>query len=449
MHDIPIISCDNRQKNGTTLYCMQVPTVIERPLLPAGMEVRVHRPFGTLHDFVWQTLAFFNKTRALRRYELVNKEGQVVCYKHMIGKIYQFPFMSKGDLHSGPGKTTEAYRGCGYYTILTKYVLAEYPGRTIYAIIDDVNLLSKRTNIKLGFRPVAKIRRTSFLKRYIMIHSDTCPDNGVEKRVDNMVFETYKRCLFYRGNLLDTRKLSKEEMKYLLKNSNALFLLNPYDYDSNEKTSFWYVVRKRPYTVEDYSPKIRKQIRRSLKEYRYTRINPLEILDDVYRVYLEANQRLGVTDVMTLGSFKMMVTTSIKAGKEWWGGFHIEDDKLAMVEILRITKSGYAEMDAEWLSYKYTKHNPTYGLNDTIVGNLLGERGFELINAGARSLTEHSNVQDFLIEKFGFKKAYCRVQLYMPFGYRVVSKCLYPFRKLISNVKVKAFLHLCGYADKW
>ena len=71
----------------------------------------------------------------------------------------------------------------------------------------------------------------------------------------------------------------------------------------------------------------------------------------------------------------------------------------------------------------------------------LVDRGLNYVLDGARSITEHSNIQPFLEEKFKFRKAYCRLQIvYKPlFGF--IVKCLYPFRKYMPN-KVKAILYM-------
>lgn len=72
----------------------------------------------------------------------------------------------------------------------------------------------------------------------------------------------------------------------------------------------------------------------------------------------------------------------------------------------------------------------------------LEELGVKYVNDGARSITEHSNIQPFLIDKFHFRKAYCRLQVKYQWWVGIVVKLLYPFRKLIPVLKVKSILNM-------
>ncbi len=60
---------------------------------------------------------------------------------------------------------------------------------------------------------------------------------------------------------------------------------------------------------------------------------------------------------------------------------------------------------------------------------------------GTRSITHHSNIQEFLLVKFKFRKAYCRLQIGYVWWLRIIVCLLYPFRRLISNNSVRAVLN--------
>lgn len=71
----------------------------------------------------------------------------------------------------------------------------------------------------------------------------------------------------------------------------------------------------------------------------------------------------------------------------------------------------------------------------------LEEKKVKYVNDGARSITEHSNVQPFLIEQFKFRKAYCQMQLAYVGWLRIMVFLLYPFRSLIPSRAVQAILN--------
>ena len=91
-------------------------------------------------------------------------------------------------------------------------------------------------------------------------------------------------------------------------------------------------------------------------------------------------------------------------------------------------------------------HNSTYpyyyGLIYEMNRYYLEELGLGYVNDGARSLTEHSNILGFLIEKFNFRRAYGRVQIAYQWWFGIIVKVLYPFRRWIKHPQVRGILRL-------
>ena len=72
----------------------------------------------------------------------------------------------------------------------------------------------------------------------------------------------------------------------------------------------------------------------------------------------------------------------------------------------------------------------------------LEEKGLKFVNDGARSITNHSNVQPFLIDTFNFRKAYCRLNIKYKWWFGIIVSILYPFRRFIKIAKVQAILNM-------
>lgn len=56
---------------------------------------------------------------------------------------------------------------------------------------------------------------------------------------------------------------------------------------------------------------------------------------------------------------------------------------------------------------------PMYGLIIEMNRYYIEERRMLYVCDGARSITEYTNIQPFLTEKFGFRKAYCNLQVFI------------------------------------
>ena len=72
----------------------------------------------------------------------------------------------------------------------------------------------------------------------------------------------------------------------------------------------------------------------------------------------------------------------------------------------------------------------------------LQEKGFRYVTDGSRTITEHSQIQDFLIQNFNFRKAYCQLEVHYCWWMKIAVKILYPFRKIIPLPRVKAILNM-------
>ena len=244
----------------------------------------------------------------------------------------------------------------------------------------------------------------------------------------NNKFRLYKRCAEFYDDLYSGVKLSKKQLNQVRKGKKALFVKNVYKFDCSQPTNNWYIIRDRYYDIEEYSSKsTRKQIRKSLSVYEYKRIDQEEMLLKGYQVYLDGNARFKkkVKSTLTHAEYVEYIKKSGEEGHDFWGGYDRESGEMAMWEDIYI-KGDMVVMSRKRLSHKFTKSNPTYGFNHEFTRYYLKEKGYKYIKAGSRSFDGHSNVQNFLIEKLQFRKAYCHVQLYFPQPFRTIIILLYP-----------------------
>jgi len=73
----------------------------------------------------------------------------------------------------------------------------------------------------------------------------------------------------------------------------------------------------------------------------------------------------------------------------------------------------------------------------------LKDRGLSYVNEGTRSILHATNVQSFLIDKFKFRKAYCRLHIQYHPLVKLIVFILFPFRSLIVKSSSK-LLHKIG-----
>lgn len=240
-----------------------------------------------------------------------------------------------------------------------------------------------------------------------------------------------------------SQKLSDREMSEVLK-EGGLFIRNTYDFDTKQPTSFWYVVKDSFNGLDELSSKVRNQVRKALKTYDIEIVPGETIIDIGLPIFNAALETYKVqAKLITQKDLEDRITKEKKAGIfEYWCVFEKISRKAVALSINCVTDD-CAEYQTLKAIPEYLKGStyPYYGLIYEMNRYYLEERKLKYVNDGARSITEHSNIQPFLIEKFKFRKAYCKLQIRYRWWLGLFINLLYPFRNLIPSLKVKAILY--------
>lgn len=259
----------------------------------------------------------------------------------------------------------------------------------------------------------------------------------------NHSFKCYKGTWINSVSPHKSQKLSDTEMSQILK-EGGLFIRNTYDFDTEQPTSFWYVIKDSFNGLDELSSKVRNQVRKALKTYDIEIVSDQTIIDIGLPIFNAALETYKVqAKLITQKDLEDRITKEKKAGIfEYWCVFEKVSRKPVALSINCVTDD-CAEYQTLKAIPEYLKGStyPYYGLIYEMNRYYLEEKKLKYVNDGARSITEHSNIQPFLIEKFKFRKAYCRLQIKYRWWLGIFIKILYPFRNLIPILKVKAILY--------
>lgn len=250
-------------------------------------------------------------------------------------------------------------------------------------------------------------------------------------------YRNYKGAWIFARDPHKESKLTKKDIANLL-NGGGKMVRNVYDFDCKEETSFWYVIKDRFGGMDELSSKMRNQVKKCFKSMRVARISPMCLMANGYEVYVEAAKSYKVKSVApTIEDFAARIKGSDE--NEYWGVFDIETNRLVAFSMNVVTTDccEYRTMKA---IPKYQKKYAYYGLIYEMNRYYLEERKLKYVNDGARSITNHSNIQPFLIDKFKFRKAYCRLSIQYKLWLYIAIRILYPLRELIPFRQVKALL---------
>ena len=221
--------------------------------------------------------------------------------------------------------------------------------------------------------------------------------------------------------------ITKNQAKELIKKYNVYFIRWVSEWDI-EKSKFWYIIKDEKESLDNYNSNNRRKIRKALKTYEIKLVSKNTMIDYGYEVYINAFKRYKTfLKPMTLEQFQNSI---LKSNAEYWGVFFNGKLIAYSQNIIQNNSCNYAVIK---LHPDYLKHYPAYGLFYKMNQYYLNEKNFLYVNDGAKSLSHDTNIQKFLIDKFRFRKAYCKLNIDYRKDIELLVNILYPFRHFIFN----------------
>lgn len=219
---------------------------------------------------------------------------------------------------------------------------------------------------------------------------------------------------------------------------------NTFDWDLPEKKQFWYLIKDNFGDIDELPAKVRNQVRKSLKTYEFKKVDADEMIEKGYDTFNQSRMKFGGGNLIV--SYEDFTNRCKGTGQDFWLGIDRITGKTESIAFNRCHKEycSYVTLGVNPNAPKSTY--PMYGLILEMNRYYLKELGLKFVLDGARSITEHSNIQPFLEEKFKFRKAYCELQIFYNPIVCIAVKMLFPFRKLIKHPKVTAILRQEAWA---
>lgn len=254
----------------------------------------------------------------------------------------------------------------------------------------------------------------------------------------------YRKAWRYDGAPHKEPQLKEAEWKALLK-QGGLLVRNTYNFDCQEETSFWNLIKDHYGGLDELSGNTRKKVRRSLEKIEFRKVDNGFIKSQGYPILKASFEDYPVQDrIMTQKTFDNYMDECWKRDFDYWGLFDYNDDRFVGFFTVMLWHDA-CEYGLVAVMPEYKREStayPYYGLFHTMNQYYLQERGFRYVTDGTRSITEHSQIQDFLIEKFRFRKSYCKLAVHYQWWMKIAVKMLYPFRKIITLPRIRAILNM-------
>lgn len=256
-------------------------------------------------------------------------------------------------------------------------------------------------------------------------------------------YQLYRRAWRYDEDPHLETKLDKEEVHAMLR-KGGIMVRNTYHFDQSESSPFWFVIKDQYGGMEELNTRDRNKVKKAYEEFDFRLIDILllrekgyPIVEDTYRNYKVHNNK------MNQAWFDEYLNQCEQNSFDYWGIF--EKENQAFVGFCAVhhwkTSCEYG-VTALLNNYKSGGKYPYYGLYDAMNCHYLQEERLRYVSDGTRTITNHSQIQDFLEQHFGFRKAYCKLEVYYCWWMKLAVTLLFPIRKWIHEPNVKAVLKM-------
>jgi len=233
---------------------------------------------------------------------------------------------------------------------------------------------------------------------------------------------------------VDTTDLNKK-----IRDGNVFFARWTTNFDCKKETEFWYVICDEKLEISDYSKNTRNQIRRGLRNCEVKIIDKKIVLEEGFKSYTAAFLKYNThLEAKSEDEFHQEIES---LGNEWefWGIYN--EGKM-----IGYCQNKVVNFCCDYSIIKfhpdYLKLYPSYALFYTMNKYYLNEKNFKYVNDGARSISHETNIQSFLIQKFKFRKAYCKLNIIYSPKIKFIVSIIYPIRPIISLLKFGPFIKL-------
>jgi len=267
--------------------------------------------------------------------------------------------------------------------------------------------------------------------------------------VNGILFREYQRMVVPLGPAMLDYTISEDEARFLLSKfpkallvrwTDGFNLTDDYTKTENNSEEGWYAIICTEFKdLEEYSSSDRNKIKKGLKNCEVKRVEADFIARNGFNVFISAFERYkgvkkpSITEkefrerVLKMRDFEDIV--------HYWGVFHNN--------ILIAYSENYIYDDIE-VGYSTTKFHPDFlklRPSEALIYEMnryyLRDNKFQYVNDGFRNILHQTNIQDFLIDKFNFTKAYTNLYVFYRSYLSIYLRITFPIRNILKRVVPK------------
>ena len=226
--------------------------------------------------------------------------------------------------------------------------------------------------------------------------------------------------------------ITQNEAKKLLIKKKCFLIRWEDSFDSLPGSHWWHIIKDKVEDLDALSRNTRSKIRRGKKYLQAFPCSRDLIIKNGYDVYSAAFKRYSTFEQRySKHDFKNAVFNFPKDAA-FWGVFENKTERLVAFSenIVRDDACFYSTI---WFEPESLRKYASYVLIHEMNKYYLNSMGLKYVTDGSKSISHKTNIQNYLINSFFFRKAYSNLRVvYFP-GMYIIICCLYPFRHYLKS----------------
>ena len=205
------------------------------------------------------------------------------------------------------------------------------------------------------------------------------------------------------------------------------------DFDCQYETEWWYIVKEAPYIYDELNRSCRKHIRQAMKKCSVQIINPEEYKEELWKCF-DCAYGIYKNSINSIGKDYFKNAIHMNEGIDYWAGFDHESNELIGYMVCGVYK--------DCVVVRTSKYNPLHmnkgvsdALHHSVLQYYLNEKGMRYVCCGEKTINHETDIQNYLIRTFHFRKAYCKLNLIYRKPIGLIVKMIMPVRKVLYGIK--------------
>lgn len=250
-------------------------------------------------------------------------------------------------------------------------------------------------------------------------------------------WKEYNRMIVHMGEPHEQISLKKEDIKRMWKAfPHALLIRYTDNWDKKDSDGWYYIIRDYDIVLEDLRKSARSQVRKGERNFEIRKFNFIEKFDEVYEVYLKACERYENYEIRSKENYFEFVKNQYHGRVDFWGGFDKENGCLMGYSICTVYDTcvdwNEATFNPDALKLRISDYMEYY-----LIRYYINIHGYNYLISGQKNINHKTNVQEYDIKQFGFRKAYCDLHVIFNPRINIIVSLIRPLKKIILRLSDK------------